>query len=142
MDDEARAQRLSSRTGREVYESLSRCLGGGVGCAQASAATLLAARLMLLESVEDDDRAYRDAIDAANQWKADSHSHLASIRKALDAWAGQHDAIYASLEQCGGVRSLRPGCGNWTSPNLKSAVDSCLRGGHRDRPRKLQTSTA
>lgn len=122
MDDEARAEFLQDATEQELYEALIACLGSQPSCPQASLAAGLASRLILISDIEEQFRSYEAAIRRNTQWRNARVQAIALAKDALVAWADQHDAIYGSLQSCGGFKALKPGCGNWSEANLESAV--------------------
>lgn len=123
MEDATRNEYLENTTEQEMYEGLRACLDDKPGCPQANLAAGLAARLVLIDDIEKDYRAYEDAKSRNTEWRNKRVAIIAQTKKALNVWADQHDAIYNSLASCGGFKALKPGCGNWSEANLRSATE-------------------
>lgn len=123
MDDEARSEFIENTTEKKMYEALRACLDDSPGCPQASLADGLAARLLLVAGIEDDYRAFEAAKAHMEEWRRMRVERIELLRRALDTWADEHDAIYQSIQSCGGFAALRPACGNWSEANLRSAID-------------------
>ena len=47
---------------------------------------------------------------------------IAEIKNAVNAWAKSHEEAATLLKTCGGLRSLRLSCGNFTAAKLKDAA--------------------
>ncbi len=127
MDDEARKEFIQNKTEQEMYKGLQACLDDQPGCPHASLAAGLAARLTLLADVKDEFEAFEAAKRSNNEWRNRRITSIARTKRGLDAWADQHDAIYNSLQSCGGFKALKPGCGNWSTANLREAVEKIER---------------
>lgn len=128
MEDAAREEFIEDTTEQEMFEGLSACLNDKRGCPTASLASGLAARLVLIDTIEKDYRAFQDAKDRNEKWHNKRVATIAQTKKTLVLWADQHDAIYNSIATCGGFSALKPGCGNWTDANFKSATEKLRRG--------------
>ena len=123
MDNEARKEHLQDATEEDMYIGLLACLDDKPGCPHASLAAGLAAQLTLLSEIQNEFEAYEAAKRSNDEWRNRRISSIAQIKRALDAWADQHDSIYDSLSACGGFKALKPGCGNWSEANLREAVE-------------------
>lgn len=123
MDDEAQKEFIADTTEREMYDALKACLDDNPGCPRASLASGLAARLLLIGDIEDEYRAFEAAKTQTSEWRNMRIERIAQLRIALDTWADQHDAIYESIQSCGGFKALKPGCGNWSEASLRISIE-------------------
>jgi len=80
------------------------------------------AKSELLESLENRFRKRERKIAAAIDWKNARIDALTAIALSAAAWRDSHTAAANALSNCGGLRSLRVKCGNFTAENLKLAA--------------------
>jgi len=69
---------------------------------------------------------YRDLVQnlaEAQQWNRKRHAALDAVKTAVDLWRKAHDEARTVLVNCGGFRSLKFSCGNYTAANLKLAAE-------------------
>lgn len=82
-----------------------------------------AAITYLIESLESRFRERHKRRVKSTQWKKARKQALDAIAKAAAVWRQSHLEAATLLAECGGLRSLRFSCGNYTAANLKLAAD-------------------
>ena len=123
MDDEVRREFIADMTEQKIYKALKACMDDSPGCPQATLASGLAARLLLMANIEDEYRSFMAAKKTSELWRHVRVQRIEQLKIALDVWAAQHEAIYESIQQCGGFNALKPGCGNWSEANLRISIE-------------------
>ena len=83
----------------------------------------VSAKYQLIQLLEPDYRERERKRDEVAQWVKARKMALTRIREAANAWQASHTEARTVLEECGGLRVLRPVCGNYTAANLKLAAD-------------------
>jgi hypothetical protein len=127
MDDAEREDEIEGTSEQEIFKSLRTCLNDKGDCPQANLASSLAARLVLIDTIEKDYRAFENAKVRNKEWRDKRTTTIAQIKETLEIWADQHDAIYTSIASCGGFKAVKPGCGNWSEANFISATEKLRR---------------
>lgn len=77
----------------------------------------------LISQLEPRYRAREQAQVDLIQWQKARHAALEKIIKATVTWRKAHSNTASVLQECGGLRSLRFSCGNYTAANLKLAAE-------------------
>ena len=77
----------------------------------------------LLERLESRYRDREQERAELTVWVDSQRDALARIAAAADAWRSSHEDAARILAACGGLRSLRNSCGNYTAANLKLAAE-------------------
>ena len=124
QNDALRKQLLETRAKEETRQAIEACFNDKDGCPQISFVSGLAAWLLLIDRVEDKYRSFEEAKVQIAEWRAIRTQRIARLKCALDKWADQHDAIFESIETCGGFKALKPGCGYWSEASLRLAIES------------------
>lgn len=83
----------------------------------------IAVKYQLILLLEPDYREREHKREEVAQWIRARKTTLTRIRGAAKAWQASHMEAKTVLQKCGGLRSLRPACGNYTAANLKLAAD-------------------
>jgi len=89
--------------------------------AAAAAAAKITDTLSSLEQIRDVMRSYEEDLQTLKKWRKETRAQLLGLKKLGPAWASTHKAAATLLDECGGLHSLRPVCGNLTIANLKLA---------------------
>lgn len=82
-----------------------------------------AAITYLIESLEPRFRAREQHVMESMQWLGEREQALLAINAASTHWRQSHLDAAEYLRDCGGMRSLRRGCGTYSTANLKLAAD-------------------
>lgn len=77
----------------------------------------------LASQLESRYRARQQAQVDSLQWKGARVAALDKIDLATETWRKAHSDAASVLQKCGGLRSLRLSCGNYTAANLKLAAE-------------------
>lgn len=77
----------------------------------------------LVSQLEPRYRARQQAQVDSMQWKKARHAALDKIVQATETWSQAHSEAASVLQKCGGLRSLRFSCGNYTAANLKLVAE-------------------
>ncbi len=77
----------------------------------------------LISQLEPRYRARQQAQVDSIQWKKTRLAALNKIIQATEIWRKSHSDVASVLQKCGGLRSLRLSCGNYTAAHLKLAAD-------------------
>jgi hypothetical protein len=77
----------------------------------------------LVSQLEPRYRARQQAQVDSIQWKKTRLAALNKIVQATETWRKAHSDAASVIQKCGGLRSLRLNCGNYTAANLKLAAD-------------------
>ncbi len=62
-------------------------------------------------------------IAASDKWTNDRLAALDHVKSAAEQWRQAHEKATETLVNCGGMRSFRSSCGNFTAANLKLAAE-------------------
>lgn len=121
---QAGPNRLSWYKQRGGYTHLEKVYGASLVRENDLPLTLnLAATNYVLLSLAARNELYQHELADRAQWLAEQKLTLKRIQMASKAWAKSHDDARQTLANCGGLRSLRYSCGNFTADNLKLAAD-------------------
>ncbi len=77
----------------------------------------------LISQLEPRYRTRQQAQVDSIQWKQARLAALDKIVEATETWRKAHSDAASVLQKCGGLRSLRFSCGNYTASNLKLAAE-------------------
>jgi hypothetical protein len=91
-------------------------------CLAGETAQGLDALVSLISALEPQYVIYTKDVAASRKWLEQRRASNKPIADAARSWAAEHSKFVKKLEECGGSRAWRQGCGNLTFANLKLSV--------------------
>ena len=117
IDERAGKKRMRWYTHHKGFTSIENEFRDGADPVRAHAV------VALISQLEPRYRAREQAQVDSVQWQKARHAALDKIVQATETWRKAHNDAASVLKECGGLRSLRFSCGNYTAANLKLAAE-------------------